>query len=365
MTSFTIEIHGQRCASRDSAESLLECCHQSMESWKPGCQSRWNSEVHVLERNGLVGSVIELGQLARDVREVGHRLQIVGAAAGSFVLHAMGLSPICPVEHGLLLERFLDACDGGKSQEVHVSGLVSTCGLEFLRVLRKRDFAVRVFEHDAEVNGRKEQVVTIGARQPGEKDDGTRLILQIAAPSILALTTHVSWHEDWMNDQPTWDMLACGDTEGIPNLETAAVRSVLRRLKPKSLTDLARAMVSDRPGQGQCVQTRHPVFQEDLMTMLHQVADFPLREAYELIRTLAKSKPQATESAKERFQRQSQRRGLDQERFDQIWEQARAESQHALCMAHVYVTAFHSLQAAFVKAHEPDRFRAVLAAMTN
>jgi DNA polymerase-3 subunit alpha len=168
-----------------------------------------------------------------------------------------------------------------------------------------------------------------------------------------------------MSDQPTWDLLASGDTEGIPNLESAAVRSTLQRLKPSSLTDLARAMVSDRPGQLDCDQPRHPVFQEDVMTILHEVADFPLREAYELVRTLAKNKPQATEAAKERFQGRSQRRGLDPERSDQIWEKVRAESRHALCKAHVYVTAHHSLQAAYVKAHEPDQFRVVLAAMTN
>jgi len=364
MITFNIELRG-RGTNQEAISVLNARCCNSGKFLKPKCQARWDREVEVFKQNGLIRSLVELQQFADGLRDAGHQLQVVGAAASSMVFHAMGLSPICPVEHGLYLERFIDPSDGGQTQEVYVGGLVSTCGLELRRVLSNRDFAVRVFEHDAEVNGRKDQVVTIGARQPGEKDDGARLILQIAAPSVLALAAHASWREHWISDQPTWDLLASGDTEGIPNLESDTVRSALRRLKPKSLTDLAIAMVSDRPGQLDCDQLRHPVFQEDLMTMLHQVADFPLREAYELVRTLAKNRPQATEAAKERFQGRSQRRGLDPERSEQIWEQVRAESRRALCKAHVYVTALHSLQAAYVKAHEPDQFRAVLAVMTN
>jgi DNA polymerase III alpha subunit len=364
MTTFIIEIRDRR-TDRDSAKLPNLPGSESGKSQTAQCQARWDREVEAYQQQGLIGQLVELQKLADGLRDAGHRLQVVGAAVSSMVFHTMGLSPICPVEHGLYLERFLDPSNDGQTQEVHVGGLVSTCGLELLRVLSKRDFAVRVFEHDVEVNGGKEQVVTIGARQPGEKYDGARLILQIAAPSVLALTAHASCHEDWMRDQPTWDLLTSGDTEGIPNLESAAVRSVLRRLKPTSLVELARAMVSDRHDHFECDQPRHPVFQEDLMTMLHQDADFPLREAYELLRTLAKNRPQATEAAKERFQGRSQRRGLDPERSDQLWEEVRAESRRALCKAHVYVTALHSLQAAFVKAHEPDRFRAVLAAMTH
>jgi DNA polymerase III alpha subunit len=360
MTTFNIELRDRR-TDRDSANLPNLPSRESGKLLK----ARWDREVEAFEQRGLIGPLIELQKLADGLRDAGHRLQVVGSAASSMMFHAMGLSPICPVEHGLYLERFLDPGDGGLIGEVNVGGLVSACGLELLRVLSKRDFAVRVFEHDVEVNGRKEQVVTIGARQPGEKDDGARLILQIAAPSVLALTSHASCHEHWMRDQPTWDLLASGDTEGIPNLESAALRSVLRRLKPSSLTELASAMVSDRPDQIDCDEPGHPVFQEDLMTMLHQDADFPLREAYELVRTLAKNRPQATEAAKERFRGRSQRRGLDPERSDQIWEHMRAKSQRALCKAHVYVTALHSLQAAFVKAHEPDQFRAMIAAMTN
>jgi DNA polymerase III alpha subunit len=366
LTIFNIELYGHRNANQDSAESLRACCNLSTASMKPGCQSRWNQEVEVFDRKGLVGSLIELNRLAQDLRGAGHSLQIVGAAAGSMVFHAMGLSPICPVEHGLYLERFVDPRDCGKPHQLHIGGMVSMSGVEFLKVLRNRGFAFRVFEHEAEVNGRTERIETIGAKQPGEWCDGARIILQIAAPSILAVTTLVStWHEDWMCDERTWELLTNGDTAGIPNLDAAADQSTLRRLKPRTLKELATVMVTNRPGQTEDEQTCHPVFQEDLMTMLHQAGDISLREAYELVRTLAKNKPDMNEAARKQFLKCAESRELDQEKVSLPWERVRAGSRHALCKAHIYVTAFHSLQAAFIKAHQPEEFRAVIAAMKN
>jgi DNA polymerase III alpha subunit len=366
MTIFDIELHGHRNANQDSAETLMACCNPSTTSMKPGCQSRWNQEVEVFDRKGLVGSLIALNRLAQDIRGVGHSLQIVGAAAGSMVFHAMGLSPICPLKHGLYLERFVDPRDCGKPQDLDLDGMVSMSGVEFLKVLRDRGFALHVFEHEAKVNGRKERFETIGAKQPGEKRDGARIVLHVAAPSILAVTTLVStWHEDWMSDERTWELLASGDTDGIPNLDAPADQSTLRRLKPRTLKELAKVMVMNRPGQTEDEQTCHPVFQEDLMTMLHEAGDFSLREAYELIRTLAKNKPDATEAARKQFLKCAENRGLDQEKASLLWERVRAESQHALCKAHIYVTAFHCLQAAYVKAHHPNEFQAVVTAMKN
>lgn len=365
MTIFNIELHGRRNANQDSAESLRACCNSSTASLKPDCQSRWSHEVEVFDRKGLIGSLIELNQLAQDIREAGHSLQVVGAAAGSMAFHAMGLSPICPMEHGLYLERLVDTRDCGKLQDLHIGGLVSMSGLELLKVLRSQGFAFRVFEHEAEVNGRMERIESIGAKQPGENRDGTRIILQIAAPSVLAVTTLVStWHEDWMSDPRTWELLASGDTAGITNLDSPADQSTLRRLKPRTLKELATVMVTNRPGQTEDEQTCHPVFQEDLMTMLHEGGDFSLREAYKLVRTLAKNKPDVTE-AREQFLKCSESRGHDQEKAIQLWERVRVESRDALCKAHIYVTGFHSLQAAFVKAHQPEEFRAVIAAMKN
>ena len=366
MTIFNIELHGRRNANQDSAETLRACCNTSTVSLKPGCQSRWNHEVEVLDRKGLVGSLIELNRLAQDIREAGHSLQVVGAAAGSMAFHAMGLSPICPLEHGLYLERFVDPRDCGKPHQLHIGGMVSMSGVEFLKVLRNRGFAFRVFEHEAEVNGRTERIETIGAKQPGEWCDGARIILQIAAPSILAVTTLVStWHEGWMSDERTWELLTNGDTAGISNLDAAVDQSTLRSLKPKSLIDLAAVMVANWPGQAEDGEPRDSVFQEDLMTMLHGAGDFSLREAYKLIRTLAKSKPDATDAAREQFLKCAERRGLEQEKATKLWGLARTESPHALCKAHIYVTAFHSLQAAFVKAHQPEEFHVVIAAMKN
>ena len=365
MTTFNIELRG-RGTNQEAIRALNTRCRDSGKSLKPKCQTRWDREVEVFEQQGLIGSLVELEQLADGLRDAGHRLQVVGSAASSMVFHTMGLSPICPVEHELYLERFIDPNHETTTPELRLGGIVSMTGVELLHFFRKREYAIRVLEHVTRVNGESRRVETIGVKRSGEPGEGVRIILQIATPSILAITNLLSPGQsaDCLQDSTTWELLGRGDTDGIANLEDASTQNRLRNRKPRTLEDLATVMITHGPGRNE-EGDEQPVYQEDLMTLLQQQTGIPLREAYELIRTVAKGKFEQVALARERVLSLPREKELDETAMLNTWVKLKANSRHALCKAHVFATAFHCLQAAFVKAHHPEDFHAVVATLHN
>lgn len=148
-----------------------------------------------------------------------------------------------------------------------------------------------MFEHEANVNGENTRFETIGVKRTCESGESARIILQIAAPSILAFANLVSRDRnvDCSHDPTTCELLGSGDTDGITNLEYATTQDSLRRRKPVTLKELATVMITKGLVRNE-ERDEPPVYQEGLMTLLHQETGMPLRVAYELVRTVAKGK---------------------------------------------------------------------------
>ncbi|WP_019544019.1 DNA polymerase III subunit alpha [Streptomyces sulphureus] len=68
---------------------------------------RLRDELGVIEHLGYSSYFLTVAQVVRDVREMGVRVAARGSGAGSFVNHLLGIAHADPVEHGLLMERFL------------------------------------------------------------------------------------------------------------------------------------------------------------------------------------------------------------------------------------------------------------------
>ena len=223
-----------------------------------------------------------------------------------------------------------------------------------------------MFEHESSVNGESRRVETIGVKQTGEPGEGARIILQIAAPSILAIANLLSpgRSADCLHDSTTWELLGRGDTDGIANLDDASTQNRLRSRKPGTLEELATVMMTHGPGRNE-EGDEQPVYQEDLMTLLHRETGLRLREAYELVRTVAKGKFEQVALANERVLSLAREKGLDETAMLHTWGRVKANSRLALCKAHVHATAFHCLQAAYVKAHRSEDFLAVVVALHN
>ncbi|MEU5159232.1 PHP domain-containing protein [Streptomyces sp. NPDC020875] len=75
----------------------------------PGRWDRLESELRIIAGLGLAGYFLTMAEIVRLVKEMGVRIAARGSGVGSLVVHLLGMSPVDPVEHGLVMERFLSA----------------------------------------------------------------------------------------------------------------------------------------------------------------------------------------------------------------------------------------------------------------
>lgn len=362
MTTFNIEL-GAKSTDRDAVEVLNEIVRDRIATLQPEYQARWEQERRVFAQKELTSSLVELRTFVEGLREAGHWLQVVGSAASSMVLHAMRLSPLCPLEHGFHLERYIDP-DEAAIQELQVTGLVSMTGLELLKFLWTQGYTTRVFQPETKVNGELQKLDHIGAKHEGANRDGPRLILQLVTPSDLAIANLLlpEQMDNCLNDSATWKLLGRGDTSGITNLEGESIQNMLRERKPKSLAELAVVMIGEDPGRAENATLD---YQEDLMSELHREVGLPLREAYEFIRTAARNKPEQLEIFAENLMKRAQSNGIEESLASRKLKSIQAKCRHALCKAHIFTTAHLALQTAYVKAHRPNEFQAVASVLRN
>jgi error-prone DNA polymerase len=73
---------------------------------------RLTDELRIITETGMAAYFLTVADIADRIRARGIRCAIRGSGAGSFVNHLLGISAIDPLEHGLLMERFLSSVRG-------------------------------------------------------------------------------------------------------------------------------------------------------------------------------------------------------------------------------------------------------------
>ncbi|MFD0314035.1 DNA polymerase III subunit alpha [Streptomyces flavalbus] len=68
---------------------------------------RMHQELDIIAHHGFASYFLTVAQVVDDVRAMGVRVAARGSGAGSLVNHLLGIAHADPVEHGLLMERFL------------------------------------------------------------------------------------------------------------------------------------------------------------------------------------------------------------------------------------------------------------------
>lgn len=68
---------------------------------------RMHRELDIIAHHGFASYFLTVAQVVDDVRGMGIRVAARGSGAGSLVNHLLGIANADPVEHGLLMERFL------------------------------------------------------------------------------------------------------------------------------------------------------------------------------------------------------------------------------------------------------------------
>ncbi|MEU9854311.1 DNA polymerase III subunit alpha [Streptomyces sp. NPDC047974] len=89
-------------ASRAAAGMLLKGYGKRAAYW-----DRMHRELDIIAHHGFASYFLTVAQVVDDVKGMGIRVAARGSGAGSLVNHLLGIAHADPVEHGLLMERFL------------------------------------------------------------------------------------------------------------------------------------------------------------------------------------------------------------------------------------------------------------------
>jgi error-prone DNA polymerase len=89
-------------ASRAAAGMVLRGYDDRRAYWE-----RMHHELDIIAYHGYASYFLTVAQVVEDVEKMGVRVAARGSGAGSLVNHLLGIAHADPVEHGLLMERFL------------------------------------------------------------------------------------------------------------------------------------------------------------------------------------------------------------------------------------------------------------------
>ncbi|XCM33852.1 DNA polymerase III subunit alpha [Streptomyces parvus] len=89
-------------ADRCAAGMLGHGYHREGKRW-----DRLEDELRIIAGHGFAGYFLTVAEVAAQARRLGVRVAARGSGVGSLVTHLLGISPVDPVAHGLVMERFL------------------------------------------------------------------------------------------------------------------------------------------------------------------------------------------------------------------------------------------------------------------
>ena len=188
------------------------------------------------------------------------------------------------------------------------------------------------------------------------------------------------------DDPNVFELFRQGETGGVFQFESDGMRRLLRAMKPDRLGDLIAANALYRPGPmaliddynarkhgRQEVPSSHPiiekhtaetygimVYQEQVMLIVHELGDIPLRQAYSLIKAISKKKEKEIEKNRARFLEGSQEKGISAGDANRIFELILKFAGYGFNKSHSTGYAIVAYQTAYLKAYFPVQYMAAV-----
>ncbi|MFN3910464.1 DNA polymerase III subunit alpha [Hyphomonas sp.] len=188
-----------------------------------------------------------------------------------------------------------------------------------------------------------------------------------------------------LDDAPSYDLMASGETLGVFQLEGAGMRDTLKRVRPNNIEDVIAIISLYRPGpmenipvyvQGKedpsSVTYQHPdlrpvleatygvpVYQEQVMRMAQEVAGYSLGEADLLRRAMGKKKIEEMVAQRNRFvDGAAKTKGMAERLANEIFDTMEKFAGYGFNKSHAAAYALIGYQTAFLKCHFPVEFLA-------
>jgi len=195
-----------------------------------------------------------------------------------------------------------------------------------------------------------------------------------------------------LDDKPTYELLARGDTLGVFQLDGGPMRSLLRSLRPDNFEDISAVVALYRPGpmganshneyadrkNGRKPATPiHPelaeplapildetygliIYQEQVMAIAQKVAGFSLGQADILRRAMGKKKKSELDKQFEAFAQGMAANGFSTDATETLWEILVPFSDYAFNKAHSAAYGLIAYWTGYLKANYPAEYMAAL-----
>ena len=185
-----------------------------------------------------------------------------------------------------------------------------------------------------------------------------------------------------MQDQETLQLFRKGDMVGIFQFESAGIKSVLRRLEPSSMEDIAAVNALYRPGPMEQIDTFikrkkgvlpivYPheslseilsvtygvmVYQEQVMQVAARMGGYTLGQADILRRAIGKKQKSIIDKERQHFTSGAAKLGYTPEVAMQVYDYIERFANYGFNRSHAVAYSFIAYQMAYLKAHYPNAF---------
>lgn len=188
------------------------------------------------------------------------------------------------------------------------------------------------------------------------------------------------------DDEKVFELFTSGRTDGIFQCESNGIRSVLMRLKPRSLEDIIAVISLYRPGPMDSIDTyiensHNPekalyktplledilsvthgcmVYQEQVMQIFRTLAGYSLGRADIVRRAMSKKKHKVMEEEREFFCKGAEKNGISRDISNSIFDDMSSFASYAFNKSHAAAYAVVAYRTAYLKCYYPCEFMAAL-----
>ena len=372
-------------------------------------------ELFHVQRLEIAAFFLLLADIVQFASEHGIGLTARGIASSSLICYALGISHVCPLEHGLIFERF---CGENSSIKPDIdllldlkrineildyleykysgNGATSTAGPNFEYISARKDYF-----YEFEYVGTQWRTTDSQSTNDFEQRFYDLKALTILADMVDRIKQSrgitVEPYGFPTDDPETFALLGSADTKGIfqldvvtndPNEMQSYILGLLRQVKPDHFEDIMAILALNRPRPlfigmdrdyvkgkhgRQTPKYLHPIvedvlsetygvmiYQEQGMQVLHRVGMISLSDSYNCIKAIAIKKSGLTEQFRSDFISGAKKNGLTKKLALEIFKEVERFTPYTYNKAHIANYAQMTYMMAYIKAHYPVEFMAAV-----
>ncbi len=189
-----------------------------------------------------------------------------------------------------------------------------------------------------------------------------------------------------LDDLPTYEMLARGDSVGVFQFESDGMRDALKKVRPTEFNDLVALVALYRPGAMRYIDTyarnkrtpdaaQYPderlrpitqssygviLYQEQSMQIAKAIAGFSGPEADDLRKAIGKKQRERMAALRDRFFEGARASGTAEQVIQELWAVNEAAADYSFNRSHAACYALISYRTAWLKANYPAEYMAAL-----